>query len=195
MDQKENKFIVVSYQLYSVKDGCSEGVCGTCTVVADGAAVRACIMTTEKAAGKSILTVEGLSDREKEAFVYAFGSRGAVQCGFCTPGMVMAGKALLDKNPDPTEEDIKKAIRGNLCRCTGYKKIIEAIQLTAAILRGEAEIDEELEKGGNFGVGEKAFRIDSFRRQGRTCVPRIQEQGSLILMLLRHWLCPESQAY
>ena len=117
-------------------------------------------MTTEKAAGKSILTVEGLSDREKEAFVYAFGSRGAVQCGFCTPGMVMAGKALLDKNPDPTEEDIKKAIRGNLCRCTGYKKIIEAIQLTAAILRGEAEIDEELEKGGNFGVGEKAFRID-----------------------------------
>ena len=147
-------------QLYSVKDGCSEGVCGTCTVVADGAAVRACIMTTEKAAGKSILTVEGLSDREKEAFVYAFGSRGAVQCGFCTPGMVMAGKALLDKNPDPTEEDIKKAIRGNLCRCTGYKKIIEAIQLTAAILRGEAEIDEELEKGGNFGVGEKAFRID-----------------------------------
>ena len=147
-------------QLYSVKDGCSEGVCGTCTVVADGAAVRACIMTTEKAAGKSILTVEGLSDREKEAFVYAFGSRGAVQCGFCTPGMVMAGKALLDKNPDPTEEDIKKAIRGNLCRCTGYKKIIEAIQLTAAILRGEAEIDEELEKGENFGVGEKAFRID-----------------------------------
>ena len=147
-------------QLYSVKDGCSEGVCGTCTVVADGAAVRACIMTTEKAAGKSILTVEGLSDREKEAFVYAFGSRGAVQCGFCTPGMVMAGKALLDKNPDPTEEDIKKAIRGNLCRCTGYKKIIEAIQLTAASLRGEAEIDEELEKGGNFGVGEKAFRID-----------------------------------
>ena len=147
-------------QLYSVKDGCSEGVCGTCTVVADGAAVRACIMTTEKAAGKSILTVEGLSDREKEAFVYAFGSRGAVQCGFCTPGMVMAGKALLDKNPDPTEEDIKKAIRGNLCRCTGYKKIIEAIQLTAAILRGEAEIDENLEKGENFGVGEKAFRID-----------------------------------
>ena len=147
-------------QLYSVKDGCSEGACGTCTVVVDGRAVRSCVLTTEKAAGKSILTVEGLSEREKEAFVYAFGTKGAVQCGFCTPGMVMSAKALLDKKPDPSDEEIKAAIRGNLCRCTGYKKIIEAVSLTAAILRGEQEIDPEKEKGDCFGVGEKAFRVD-----------------------------------
>lgn len=147
-------------QLFSVKDGCSEGACGTCTIVVDGVAVRSCVLTTDRAVGKTILTVEGLSDREKEAFVYAFGAKGSVQCGFCIPGMVMSGKALLDKNPDPSEEEIKTALRGNVCRCTGYKKIIEGIQLTAAILRGEAQIDEELEKGENYGVGQRAFRID-----------------------------------
>ncbi len=116
-------------RLTSCKDGCSEGACGTCTIAADGKAVRACILTTKKAAGKNILTVEGLSVAEKEAFVYAFGKVGAVQCGFCIPGMVMAGKALLDATPNPTEGEIKKAIRGNVCRCTGYKKIIEGISL------------------------------------------------------------------
>lgn len=146
--------------LHSVKDGCSEGACGTCTIVVDGKAVKSCVLTTKRAVGKTILTTEGLSDREKEAFVYAFGSKGSVQCGFCIPGMVMAGKALLDKVPDPTEEEIKVALKGNICRCTGYKKIIEGIQLTAAILRGEVKIDEELEKGGVYGVGERAFRLD-----------------------------------
>ena len=146
--------------LYSVKDGCSEGACGTCTVIVDGRAAKACILTTAKAAGKTIQTVEGLSDVEKEAFVYAFGTCGAVQCGFCTPGMVMAGKALLDQNPDPTEEEIKAAIRGNLCRCTGYRKIIEAIRLAASVLRGETKIDPEIEKGDAFGIGQRAFRVD-----------------------------------
>ncbi len=127
-------------KLYSVKDGCSEGACGTCTIVVDGYAVKACVLTTEKAAGKNIITVEGLSLREKEAFVYAFGTAGSVQCGFCIPGMVMAGKALIDRNPDPTEDEIKKAIRGNICRCTGYKKIITGIKRAAAILRGEEEV-------------------------------------------------------
>ena len=107
-------------KLYSVKDGCSEGACGTCTIVVDGCAVKACVLTTDRAAGKNIITVEGLSLREKEAFVYAFGTAGSVQCGFCIPGMVMAGKALIDRNPDPTEDEIKKAIMGNICRCTGY---------------------------------------------------------------------------
>ena len=133
--------------LHSVKDGCSEGACGTCTIVVDGKAVKSCVLTTRRAAGKNILTLEGLSSREQEAFVYAFGAKGAVQCGFCTPGMVMAGKALIDKNPDPTEDEIKNAIRGNICRCTGYKKIIEGIELAAAILRGEAQIEDDLEKG------------------------------------------------
>ena len=146
--------------LYSVKDGCSEGACGTCTIVVDGKAVKSCVLTTKKAVGKTILTVEGLSQVEQEAFVYAFGKVGAVQCGFCIPGMVMAGKALIDQNPNPSEADIKKAIRGNICRCTGYKKIIEGISLTAAILRGEEKIDPELEKGDVYGVGDRAFRTD-----------------------------------
>ncbi len=146
--------------LCSVKDGCSEGACGTCTIIVDGRATRACVLTTAKANGKRITTVEGLSDLEKEAFVYAFGSKGAVQCGFCTPGMVMSAKALLDSNPAPGEDEIKKALRGNICRCTGYKKIIEAIQLTAAILRGEEAIDADLELGADYGVGQKAFRVD-----------------------------------
>ena len=146
--------------LVSVKDGCSEGACGTCTIVVDGKAVKSCVLTTKKAVGKTILTVEGLPEAEQEAFVYAFGKVGAVQCGFCIPGMVMAGKALIDRNPNPTEEDIKKAIRGNICRCTGYKKIIEGIALTAAILRGDEQIDPELEKGDIYGVGGRAFRTD-----------------------------------
>ena len=146
--------------LTSVKDGCSEGACGTCTIVVDGKTVRACILSTKKAVGKTILTVEGLSYDEQEAFVYAFGSVGAVQCGFCIPGMVMAGKALIDQNPNPTEADIKKAIRGNVCRCTGYKKIIEGISLAAAILRGEEKIDPALEGGDRYQVGDRAFRTD-----------------------------------
>ena len=129
-------------KLYSVKDGCSEGACGTCTIVVDGYAVKACVLTTDRAAGKNITTVEGLSLREKEAFVYAFGTAGSVQCGFCIPGMVMAAKALIDREPDPTEDEIKKAIRGNICRCTGYKKIIAGIKRAAAILRGEEEVKD-----------------------------------------------------
>ncbi len=146
--------------LNSVKDGCSEGACGTCTILVDGKAVKGCVLSTAKAVGRTIVTVEGLDEREKEAFVYAFGAKGSVQCGFCIPGMVMAGKALLDKVPDPTEAEIKVAIRGNICRCTGYKKIIEGIQLAAAILRGETSIEPALEKGDKYGVGERAFRID-----------------------------------
>ena len=147
-------------RLTSVKDGCSEGACGTCTILVDGKAVKACVLSTKRAAGKEIVTVEGLSEAEREAFVYAFGAVGAVQCGFCIPGMVMAGKALLDQNPNPTEAEIKKAIRGNVCRCTGYKKIIEGIALAGAILRGEASVDPALEEGEVYGVGARAFRTD-----------------------------------
>ena len=146
--------------LKSVKDGCSEGACGTCTVVVDGKAVKSCVLTTKRAQNKQILTVEGLSEREKEIFVYAFGAAGAVQCGFCTPGMVMCAKALLDQDPDPDEEQIKKALRGNLCRCTGYKKIVEAVTLAGALLRGEGAVDAALEAGETFGVGKGAFRAD-----------------------------------
>ena len=164
VETAENKsllrFLRDDLGLHSVKDGCSQGACGTCTVIVDGKTTRACVLTTAKAVGKSILTVEGLSLREKEAFVYAFGVKGSVQCGFCIPGMVISGKALLDQNPNPKEDEIRLALRGNICRCTGYTKIVEGIQLVAAILRGEASIDEKFEMEGAFGVGKHAFRVD-----------------------------------
>ena len=160
VDKPLLRYLRDDLHLHSVKDGCSEGACGTCTIVVDGKAVKSCVLTTKRAVGKNIITTEGLSEEEKEAFVYAFGSKGSVQCGFCIPGMVMAGKALIDRVPDPTEEEIKVALKGNICRCTGYKKIIEGIQLAAAILRGDAQIDEELEKGDSYGVGKRAFRLD-----------------------------------
>ena len=131
-NQKLMRYLRDELRLTSVKDGCSEGACGTCTVIVEDRAVRSCVLTTKRVAGKHILTVEGLSDFEKEAFVYAFGVSGSVQCGFCTPGMVMAGKALLDKNPDPSEAEIRAAIKGNLCRCTGYQQLVEAIEDVAS---------------------------------------------------------------
>ena len=146
--------------LTSVKDGCSEGACGACTVLLDGKAVRACVYTTQRAAGRSVTTVEGLPPREQEAFVYAFGAVGAVQCGFCTPGMVMVSSALLAVCPDPTEAQIARALRGNLCRCTGYQKIIEGVRLAAAVLRGERSVDLDAEAGADMGVGRGAFRTD-----------------------------------
>ena len=146
-------------RLTSVKDGCSEGACGTCTILVDDHAVKACVLTTELAAGRDIVTVEGLPKAEQEAFVYAFGAVGAVQSG-----MVMAGAGLIHHVPNPTEDQIKEAIKGNVCRCTGYKKIIEGIELAAAILRGEKQIDPELERGDRYGVGERAFRVDVRRK-------------------------------
>ena len=122
-------------RLTSVKDGCSEGACGTCTVIIDGRAMKACVQRTNRLGGKHIITTEGLSEFEKEAYVYAFGHAGAVQCGFCTPGMVMAAKALLDKISDPGEDEIRRALRGNICRCTGYVKIVDAVRLAARLLR------------------------------------------------------------
>ena len=154
------RFLRDDLHLLSVKDGCSQGACGTCTVVIDGVATRGCIMNTKRAQGKVIETVEGLSHDEQEAFVYAFGAVGAVQCGFCIPGMVMSGAALIRRNPNPTETEVKEAIKNNICRCTGYKKIIEGILKAARILRGEEQIDPDLERGDNYGVGSKAFRVD-----------------------------------
>ena len=131
-NQKLIRILRDELRLTSVKDGCSEGACGTCTVLIDGKATRACIPQTDKLEGKSIVTVEGLSDFEKEVYTYAFGHAGAVQCGFCTPGMIMSATALLHEDPHPSREKIRRAISGNLCRCTGYDAIVDAIDAAAA---------------------------------------------------------------
>ncbi|MDO4294791.1 MAG: selenium-dependent xanthine dehydrogenase [bacterium] len=144
-------------KLKSVKDGCSEGACGTCTVLIDKKAVKACVQKMGRLAGKEIVTVEGLSEYEKQVFVYAFGEAGAVQCGFCIPAMVICAKALLDANPKPTRVEAAYAIRNNYCRCTGYKKIIDAIMLAAAIFRGEVQMESAKEA---IKVGSRMHRID-----------------------------------
>lgn len=154
----------------SVKDGCSEGACGTCTVLADGKAVKACVQKMGRMDGKRILTVEGFSQREKDVYVYAFGEAGAVQCGFCIPGMVICAKGLLDQNPNPSRAEIAFAIRNNFCRCTGYKKIIDGISLAARMLREnlspeDMEREKEEGKDGQEGgsplkVGAAIHRID-----------------------------------
>jgi carbon-monoxide dehydrogenase small subunit len=118
--------------LTGTKEGCGEGECGACTVIVDGLAVNSCLIMIGQAAGKEILTVEGLEkDGELDRLQKAFISNGAVQCGYCTPGMLMSSKALLMKNPRPTEEEIRIAISGNLCRCTGYTKIVAAVKEAA----------------------------------------------------------------
>ena len=121
------------------KCGCSTGDCGACKVIVDGEAVNSCLILAVKAEGKSITTIEGLAKgTELHPIQQAFIDAGAVQCGFCTPGMVMSAKALLDKNPDPAREEIAQSIDNNLCRCTGYVKIVEAILMAGRKLRGEA---------------------------------------------------------
>ena len=150
------RFLRDELRLTSVKDGCSEGACGTCTVLVDGKPVRACVQQTDKLDGKSVVTVEGLSPFEQELYTYAFGAAGAVQCGFCIPGMVLCTKALLDVNDNPTEEECAQAIKNNICRCTGYVKIIKAMLLAAEIKRsGEVPVGET-----DWTLGRSVERID-----------------------------------
>ena len=115
--------------LTGTKVGCDMGDCGTCTVIMDGKAVNACLVLAAQSDGREILTIEGLAEGERlHPLQEAFVMEGAIQCGFCTPGMIMNGKALLDKSPDPDEAAIREAISGVLCRCTGYRKIVHAIK-------------------------------------------------------------------
>lgn len=152
------RFLRDELRLTSVKDGCSQGACGTCSVLVDGKVERACIFSVSKFDGKTILTTEGLSDYEKRVYSYAFSSAGAVQCGYCIPGMVLCAKALIDKNSAPTRDDVKKAIKNNICRCTGYKKIIDAIMLSAKIIRENSDVPETDFTGL---LGESMHRVDA----------------------------------
>ncbi len=144
--------------LTSVKDGCTEGACGTCMVLVEGKAQKACVLKTDKLDGKNIITVEGLTPREREVYAYAFSEAGAVQCGFCTPGMVISAKGLLDTTLTPSCAQVKEAIKNNICRCTGYKKIEDAILLAAELFRTEAEIPGRTFTGH---AGESMHRVDA----------------------------------
>lgn len=119
-------------RLTGTKEGCGIGECGACTVIMDGEAVNSCLVLAGSAQGRDILTVEGLAkDGELDKLQKTFIEQAAIQCGFCTPGMLMSAKALLDRQPNPTREEIRVAISGNLCRCTGYEQIIRAIEAAA----------------------------------------------------------------
>ncbi len=125
-------FIRDTLGLTGTKKGCDLGNCGACTVILDGQAVNSCLILAVEADRKSVLTIEGLDQEGRgHPLQRAFVEKGAVQCGFCTPGMILSAKALLDRNPHPSEEKIKEALAGNLCRCTGYAKILEAVRSVA----------------------------------------------------------------
>jgi len=130
------QFLREDLGLTGTKHGCGLGDCGACTVILDGKPVNSCLVLAVQARGREVLTIEGLAENGKlHPIQRAFVEKGAIQCGFCTPGMILSAKALLDENPSPTELEIRTALSGNLCRCTGYQKIVEAVQEAAGSLQ------------------------------------------------------------
>ncbi|MCI6082785.1 selenium-dependent xanthine dehydrogenase [bacterium] len=157
-NQKLLRYLRDTLHLTGTKDGCSEGACGTCTVLVDGVPCKACVPDTDALNGRKVITIEGLTPWEKEVYTFAYAEAGAVQCGFCIPGMVMCSKALLDKNLNPTEPEIRYALRNNYCRCTGYVKIVAAVRLAAQIFR-DGVIPE---KGAqDWKIGSRVQRLDA----------------------------------
>jgi len=135
------EFLREDLGLTGTKHGCGVGDCGACTVILDGKPVNSCLVLAVQAQGRDVLTIEGLADNGKlHPIQQAFVDKGAIQCGFCSPGMILAAKALLEDSPKPTELEIRTAMSGNLCRCTGYQKIVEAIQEAAVSLLGNGGV-------------------------------------------------------
>ena len=157
-DMKLLEFLREELRLTGAKDGCSEGACGACTVLVDGKKTKACVVSLSRLEGKDILTVEGIEPAEMRVYEHCFAEVGAVQCGYCIPGMILSAKSLLDVNLNPTRADVKQAIRGNLCRCTGYKKIEDAIMLAADFFREGRPIPPEPH---SLHMDEHARRIDA----------------------------------
>ena len=135
--------------LTGAKEGCGRGECGACTVMVDGLAVNSCLYFAVEIDGKEVLTIEGLAaaDGTLHALQKSFVDNGGIQCGFCTPGMILSAKALLDENPQPSEADIKQALAGNLCRCTGYVQIVESVE--AVVDKGIGEINAAVRETGD----------------------------------------------
>jgi carbon-monoxide dehydrogenase small subunit len=139
------RFLRDQLDLTGTKEGCNEGECGSCVVLLDGRPVNGCLVLAVEADGASVTTIEGLSpEGVLHPLQKAFLDHTSIQCGFCTPGMVVTAAALLAANPDPSEEEIRKALAGNLCRCTGYRQIVDAIRDAAAVLRERAAVGEEV---------------------------------------------------
>ena len=159
-NQKLLFYLRDTLHITSVKNGCAEGACGTCMVLLDGKAVKACVQQTGKLDGKAVVTIEGFSDRERDVYAYAFSAAGAVQCGFCIPGMVISAKALLADNPNPDRAAVKDAIKNNICRCTGYQKIEDAILLAARLFRENAPVPAGVLPGAG-SVGDPMIRVDA----------------------------------
>ncbi len=162
---EENKslmdFLREDLGLVGTKDGCASGSCGACSVLMNGRVSNACIFNLQKVDGKEVLTIEGLNQRQQDVYAYAFAETGAVQCGFCIPGMVLAAQGLINKKPDPSDAEIRKAIRGNICRCTGYVKIIDAIRLAAQLFREETAIPQQLSSAK---LGVDFHRVDAIEK-------------------------------
>jgi len=137
-DMRLLDFLREELKLTGTKEGCGEGECGACTVIIDGKAVNSCLVLVPEIDGREVITVEGLErDGRLHPLQESFIEKGAVQCGFCTPGMLMSAKALLDGNADPSDEEIMEAIEGNLCRCTGYYKIVDAFEQAVRMVHSE----------------------------------------------------------
>ncbi|MBQ9460012.1 MAG: selenium-dependent xanthine dehydrogenase, partial [Oscillospiraceae bacterium] len=164
-DKKLLRFLRDDLRLTAAKDGCSEGVCGTCTVLVDGKKMKACVVSLSKLEGKKVVTVEGIDPEEMKVYEHCFAEAGAVQCGFCIPGMIISAKSLLDTNLNPTREDVKAAIRGNLCRCTGYQKIEDAILMAAEFFREKKAIPPAPK---TLHMNERAKRIDAAEKVNGT---------------------------